>query len=56
MNGIARIHYKIDDELHRRAKAAAAITGVTLKAFVEEALAEKTAKVEGAHEQKRGKK
>ena len=33
-----RIHYEIDDDLHRRAKAAAALRGQTLKEFVEEAL------------------
>jgi predicted HicB family RNase H-like nuclease len=33
-----RIHYEIDDNLHRRAKAAAALRGQTLKEFVEEAL------------------
>jgi predicted HicB family RNase H-like nuclease len=35
-----RIHYEIDDDLHRRAKAAAALRGQTLKEFVEEALEE----------------
>lgn len=40
------IHYKIDDELHRRAKAAAAREGKTFKQFVEEALDEKAQKVE----------
>jgi len=30
-----RIHYEIDDDLHRRAKAAAALRGQTLKEFVE---------------------
>lgn len=33
------IHYEIPDDLHRRAKAAAADVGVTLKAFIEQALA-----------------
>ena len=33
-----RIHYEIDDDLHRQAKAAAALRGQTLKEFVEEAL------------------
>jgi hypothetical protein len=31
-----RIHYEIDDDLHRRAKAAAALRGQTLKECVEE--------------------
>jgi hypothetical protein len=35
-----RIHYEIDDDLHRQAKAAAALQGKTLKEFIEEALAE----------------
>lgn len=35
---MARIHYEIPDELHRRAKAAAALEGVTLKAYVVAAL------------------
>ena len=45
-----RIHYEIDDDLHRRAKAAAALRGQTLKEFVEEALAqlvEQAEKVQG---------
>jgi predicted HicB family RNase H-like nuclease len=37
---VARIHYEIDDELHRRAKAQAALKGVTLKAYVETAIAQ----------------
>lgn len=32
------LNYDIPDELHRRAKAAAAIRGVTLRQFVLEAL------------------
>ena len=35
---VARIHYEIDDDLHRRVKAAAAMRGLTLKAFIIEAL------------------
>lgn len=38
MSSVAAINYDIDDDLHRRAKAAAALQGVTLKAFLEEAL------------------
>ena len=37
---MALLHYKIDDELHRRAKSAAALQGVTLKQFLEDALEE----------------
>ena len=36
---MAEIKYRIDDELHRAATEAAARQGVTLKRFVEEALA-----------------
>jgi predicted HicB family RNase H-like nuclease len=33
-----RIHYEIPDDLHRRAKAEAALQGVTLRDFLIEAL------------------
>lgn len=36
---MTRVHYEIDDDLHRQAKAAAALEGITLKEFVEDALA-----------------
>ncbi|MDA8045967.1 MAG: toxin-antitoxin system HicB family antitoxin [Actinomycetota bacterium] len=36
---MARIHYEIDDDLHRRAKAQAAYRGVTLRAYIEQAIA-----------------
>lgn len=35
---VARIHIEVPDDLHRRAKAAAAMRGVTLKDFVIQAL------------------
>jgi predicted HicB family RNase H-like nuclease len=35
---MALINYELPDDLHRRAKAAAALRGVTLKDFVIEAL------------------
>ena len=35
---VARIHIEVPDDLHRRAKAAAAMQGVTLKDFVIQAL------------------
>lgn len=38
MTAVTRVHYEIDDELHRQAKAAAAIKGVSLKQFLEDAL------------------
>ena len=34
-----RIHYVIPDDLHREAKAAAAMQGITLREFIIEALA-----------------
>jgi hypothetical protein len=39
VSAVARIHYEIPDDLHRKVKAAAALKGVTLKDFVIEALA-----------------
>lgn len=39
LKSVARIHYEIPDDLHRRAKAAAALQGVTLKDFITSALA-----------------
>lgn len=36
---MARIHYVIPDDLHRRAKAAAAERGQTLRQFVTDAIA-----------------
>jgi predicted HicB family RNase H-like nuclease len=48
-----RIHYEINDELHRRAKAAAALRGQTLKEFVEEALEEL---VERAEKDQKGRR
>lgn len=38
MQTMARIHYEIPDDLHRRAKSAAALQGLTLKEFVIAAL------------------
>ncbi len=35
---MARIHYEIPDDIHRRAKAAAALKGQTLKDFLTDAL------------------
>ena len=44
MSDVALIHYKIPDDLHRRAKSAAALEGVSLKAFLEAALEAATSK------------
>jgi predicted HicB family RNase H-like nuclease len=38
VSDMARIHYEIPDDLHRRAKAAAALKGQTLREFVTDAL------------------
>lgn len=38
MATVARVHYEIPDDLHRRVKAAAAMRGQTLKVFLIEAL------------------
>jgi HicB family len=35
---VTRVDFELDDELHRRAKAAAGFQGVSLKVFVEQAL------------------
>jgi uncharacterized protein (DUF1778 family) len=35
---VARVHYEIPDDLHRRIKAAAALKGQTLKDYLIEAL------------------
>ena len=36
--GMARIHYEIPEDIHRRAKAEAALQGITLRDFVIQAL------------------
>jgi predicted HicB family RNase H-like nuclease len=43
---MARIHYEIPDDLHRKAKAAAAMNGQTLKDFLTDALAAAVAKAD----------
>lgn len=48
MPTMARIHYEIDDDLHRRVKAAAALRGDTLKKFIEDALRSELGKAETA--------
>jgi predicted HicB family RNase H-like nuclease len=37
---VARIHYEIPDDLHRRVKAAAAMRGMTLKDYIVEVLSQ----------------
>jgi hypothetical protein len=39
--GVTRIYYDLDEELHRRAKLAAVGRGVSLKAWLIEAITEK---------------
>jgi hypothetical protein len=43
---MATIHYDLPDDLHRRAKAAAALRGITLKAFLIQALDDATKSAE----------
>jgi len=50
---VGHIAYVIDDELHRRAKAAAARKGVTFKAWLEAAIEAEVAIEEAAEEQRR---
>jgi|GEM_PF-5605054 hypothetical protein len=40
MTRVARIHYEIPDDLHRRVKAAAAMRGMTLKDYIVEVLSQ----------------
>lgn len=46
--GVGHIAYKIDDDLHGRAKALAARRGKTFKAWLEEAIAEEVERQEQA--------
>ena len=39
MNGMPRLNVNLPDELHRRAKAQAALRGVSLREYVEAAIA-----------------
>jgi hypothetical protein len=43
---MTRVHYEIPDDLHRRAKAAAALDGVTFKDFIIKAIEAATARNE----------
>lgn len=47
---VARVHYEIPDDLHRQAKAAAAMQGVTLRQFVIEALRQAVERIEPAED------
>jgi len=46
MSDVARVHYEIPDDLHRKAKSAAALRGMTLREFVIIALANAVAMTE----------
>lgn len=41
LGAVTRIYYDLEEELHRRAKVAAATRGVSLKAWLIEAITEK---------------
>lgn len=49
---VARVHYEIDDELHRECKSEAALSDVTLKEFVVEALREHVKRSKTQREQR----
>jgi hypothetical protein len=44
---VARVHYEIPDDLHRKAKAAAAMQGLTLRTFVIEEALRQASRAEG---------
>ena len=44
---VARIHYEIPDDLHRKVKSEAALKGLTLKDFIIRALEEALRKPKG---------
>lgn len=48
MKLVAHMNYEVPDELHRRAKAAAALQGVSLKDFLIQALEDAVAKAQPA--------
>lgn len=48
MTAVARVHYEIPDDLHRKAKASAAMQGLTLREFVIQALSDAVAKADRA--------
>ncbi|MGH9252021.1 MAG: hypothetical protein ACRD0W_21265 [Acidimicrobiales bacterium] len=52
---MTRIYYDLDDELHRAAKLAAVTKGITLKAWLIEAIAEKLER-DDADQGSRGKR
>ena len=55
MTRVVRVHYEVDDDLHRRVKTAAASEGVTLKAYLEQALEAAAARSEAEQARRRKK-
>lgn len=53
MRRMGVIHTEIDDDVHARAKAAAAYCHMTLKEFIEQALREKAEAIEAEQRKKR---
>jgi predicted HicB family RNase H-like nuclease len=54
--GVANVNYKIDDDVHRRAKAEAAYRGLTLRDYVERAIKETVERDEAEREKRPGKR
>jgi uncharacterized protein (DUF1778 family) len=50
---VGRVHYEIPDDVHRDAKAAAGLEGVTLREFLIDALRERATQVLRRREQER---
>jgi hypothetical protein len=55
-NEVGRVHYEIPDDVHRDAKAAAGLEGVTLREFLIEALRERATQVLQRREEDRRKR
>jgi predicted HicB family RNase H-like nuclease len=53
---VANVNYKIDDELHRRAKAEAAYHGVTLREYVVQAIQQSVERDEAERKKRSGKR
>jgi uncharacterized protein (DUF1778 family) len=52
-NEVGRVHYEIPDDVHRDAKAAAGLEGLTLREFLIEALRDRATQVLRRREQER---
>jgi predicted HicB family RNase H-like nuclease len=53
---VANVNYRIDDDLHRRAKAEAAYRGVTLREYVVQAIQQSVERDEAEREKRSGKR